>query len=59
MKRRNVNDYYFSEIGITTDHEGSIVECRERGFGLLESQPDFLENTVLEVMMKNGHYGKC
>ena len=43
---KNVNDYYFGEIGITTDHEGSIVKCRERGFGLLESQPDFLENTV-------------
>ena len=43
---KNVNDYYFGEIGITTDHEGSIVECRERGFGLLESQPNFLDNIV-------------
>ena len=26
--------------------EGTIVECRERGFAVLESQPDFLKNTV-------------
>ena len=31
---RNVNDYYFDEIGISTDNEGSIVECREREFDL-------------------------
>lgn len=43
---KNVNDYYFWEIGVETDHEGTIVECRQRGFALLESQPDFLENTV-------------
>lgn len=43
---KNVNDYYFGEIGVETDHEGTIVECRQRGFALLESQPDFLENTV-------------
>ncbi len=43
---KNVNDYYFGEIGIDTDHEGSITECRERGFALLESQPNFLKNIV-------------
>lgn len=43
---KNVNDYYFGEIGIEADHEGSITECRERGFTLLESQPDFLNNKV-------------
>ena len=26
---RNVNDYYFGEIGVETDHEGTILECRE------------------------------
>lgn len=43
---KNVNDYYFGEIGVETDHEGTIVECRQRGFALLEAQPDFLMNTV-------------
>ena len=43
---KNVNDYYFGEIGVVTDHEGTIVECRRRGFVLLEIQPDFLKNTV-------------
>lgn len=43
---KNVNRYYFSEIGVDADNEGSIAECRERGFSLLESQPHFLKNTV-------------
>ena len=33
---KNVNHYYFSEIGVDTDNEGSILECRKRGFGLLK-----------------------
>lgn len=43
---KNVNAYYFGEIGIEADNDGTIVECRERGFALLESRPDFLENAV-------------
>ena len=43
---KNVNDYYFGEIGVETDHEGTIVECRQRGFALLEGQSDFLKNRV-------------
>ncbi|MDE7354006.1 MAG: hypothetical protein K2O06_13310 [Acetatifactor sp.] len=43
---KNVNDYYFGEIGVETDHEGTIVDCRQRGFVLLEGQPDFLKNIV-------------
>ena len=43
---KNVNAYYFGEIGIEADHEGNIVECRQRGFALLENQPDFLRNDV-------------
>ena len=50
---KNVNDYYFGEIGVETDHEGTIVECRQRGFAMLESQPDFLENIVYP-----GSYGE-
>ena len=43
---KNVNDYYFGEIGVAANHEGDIVECRERGFTILESQPDFLKNAA-------------
>ena len=43
---KNVNDYYFGEIGVVTDNEGNIVECRERGCAVLESQPNFLKNIV-------------
>ncbi len=43
---KNVNDYYFGEIGVETDHEGTIVDCRKRGFVTLEDQPDFLKNIV-------------
>ena len=43
---KNVNEYYFDEIGVSADNEGTILECRERGFAALESRPDFLKNTV-------------
>ena len=43
---KNVNTYYFGEIGVQADNNGTIVECRERGFALLERQRDFLENQV-------------
>lgn len=43
---KNVNRYYFGEIGVSADNEGTIAECRERGFALLEARPDFLKNRV-------------
>lgn len=43
---KNVNSYYFREIGIAADNEGDILSCRERGFLLLERQPDYLQNKV-------------
>lgn len=43
---KNVNGYYFGEIGVSADNEGNILECRERGFASLEKRPDFLNNTV-------------
>lgn len=43
---KNVNDYYFGEIGVSADNAGNILECRERGFAALESRPDFLKNAV-------------
>ena len=39
---KNVNAYYFGEIGVDADNEGSIVACRQRGFERLEQRPDFL-----------------
>ncbi len=50
---KNVNAYYFAEIGVETDNEGSIYECRRRGFEVLEKKPDFLQNAVIE-----GSYGE-
>ena len=43
---KNVNAYYFGEIGVQADNSGTIEECRKRGFELLERQPEFLENRV-------------
>ena len=48
-----VNDYYFGEIGVETDHEGDIVSCRARGFQALETAPDFLQNRMF-----SGSYGE-
>jgi hypothetical protein len=45
---KNVNAYYFGEIGVETDNGGDIVSCRRRGFDALEKQPDFLKNPVFE-----------
>ncbi len=51
---RSVNEYYFAEIDVAADNEGSIYECRKRGFEALEKQGDFLNNRVIE-----GSYGEC
>lgn len=45
---KNVNAYYFGEIGVEADNEGDILDCRRRGFEALEKQPDFLKNPVFE-----------
>ena len=39
---KSVNAYYFSEIGVDADNEGTIVSCRARGFEALEAVPGFL-----------------
>ena len=39
---KNGNAYYFSEIGVDVDNEGTIASCRARGFDALETVPDFL-----------------
>lgn len=45
---KSVNPYYFGEIGVEVDSEGTIYECREKGFELLEQQADFLNNQVIQ-----------
>ena len=50
---KNVNSYYFGEIEITADNEGTIYDCRKRGFEVLEKTSGFLENVVIE-----GSYGE-
>lgn len=50
---KNVNEYYFGEIGVEADNEGTILDCRRRGFETLEAKPGFLENPVIE-----GSYGE-
>lgn len=45
---KNVNAYYFGEIDVDADNEGTILECRLRGFEALEKNPDFLNNPVFE-----------
>lgn len=50
---RSVNEYYFAEIEVDTDNEGTILNCRRRGFESLEAKPGFLENPVIE-----GSYGE-
>lgn len=50
---KSVNSYYFGEIGIDADNEGTIYECRKRGFELLEQQESFLSNEVFQ-----GSYGE-
>ena len=50
---KNVNAYYFGEIGIDSDNEGTIYQCRKRGFELLEKTKGFLDNPVFA-----GSYGE-
>ena len=50
---KNVNAYYFGEIGTGTDNSGSILDCRQRGFEALEKQPTFLDLGVFD-----GSYGE-
>lgn len=50
---RNVNAYYFGEIGLVADNEGLITDCRLRGFETLERYPNFLDLPIFD-----GSYGE-
>ena len=45
---KNVNTYYFGEIGIDVGSDGTIFDCRQKGFELLEQTAGFMNNTVIE-----------
>ena len=49
---KNVNAYYFSEIQVDADNEGTILDCRKNGFVQLE-KGNFLQNTIFD-----GSYGE-
>lgn len=53
LHTKSVNSYYFGEIQVEADQEGTIAECRKRGFEALEDNPGFLSNPVFE-----GSYGE-
>ena len=50
---KNVNAYYFGEIDVAADNDGTILDCRRRGFEALEARPGYLDNPVIE-----GSYGE-
>lgn len=50
---KNVNSYYWGEIGIEVGNDGTILENRTQGFEILEKIEDFLGANVLE-----GSYGE-
>ncbi len=53
LHTKSVNAYYFAEIDVDADNNGSIYECRLRGFEALEKKKDFLKNPTFE-----GSYGE-
>jgi len=53
LHTKNVNNYYFAEIGIDADNDGTIYDCRKRGFEQLEKTEDFLSGRLQE-----GSYGE-
>lgn len=50
---KNVNAYYFGELGVEADNEGDILLCRERGFAALEEDAD-----VLDAAPHEGSFGE-
>lgn len=50
---KNVNSYYFAEIGVDADNDGDIYECRKRAFENLEKASNFLDCKVFD-----GSYGE-
>lgn len=53
LHTRNVNSYYFGEIGVRAGNGPDILSCRKAGFSALEALPGFLDNPVYD-----GSYGE-
>lgn len=53
LHTKNVNAYYWGEIGLKVSNEGTIVESRMRGFEALELNGNFLSGSVY-----SGSYGE-
>ena len=53
LHTKNVNAYYWGEIGLEVSNEGTIVESRMRGFEALELNRNFLSGSVY-----SGSYGE-
>lgn len=45
---KNVNAYYFGELGVAADNEGDILACRRAGFAALEEDAEFLDTPLRE-----------
>ena len=43
---KNVNAYYFGELGVDVGNDGDILSCRCEGFRRLERQEEYLENRI-------------
>ena len=46
---KNVNSYYWGEIGVEVGNEGTILENRTQGFEILEKNVNFLEGSYGEL----------
>lgn len=53
LHTKNVNSYYFGEIGVDACNEPDIFTCRNEALSILESSSDYLLNAV-----HNGSYGE-
>lgn len=57
---KNVNEYYFGQIGINAVNEPDIYFCRKKAFKTLEDQSGFYKTMFLTVhMVKNGRFVRC
>ena len=53
LHTKNVNSYYFGEIGIDANNDGTILACRKNGFSRIENNQLFLCNELF-----HGSYGE-
>lgn len=53
LHSKNVNEYYWGEIGLEASNDGTILDSRLRGFEILQSRGNFLSGKVYD-----GSYGE-